>query len=294
MATMRTLRPGLLVSLSARITGGVNYQRKDLDAKEVETAIPGVTAAVTKWETTKVIEDPQEFERAQEARNKARRTIASVCAASDFGLLCPSSKEFDLARAIEEAKRIATEHNATARRSFVSIYVISGRIAADDAEAARAIASEVRGLIDEMRQGIDAADPKAIRDAANKAKSLGAMLTDDANAKVTTAIEEARKAAREIVKRVEKGGEMAATVIAEMDRRALDAARGAFLDLDEGRAVETAKPEAAALDFEPEPTDEFRATCAHPWRKADGTCGECGAAMPQAPKAKAADVTIEF
>ena len=258
MTTNRTLRPGLLVSLSARVSGGVVYDRKDLDPNDV--AVVTGKAAVTRWETTKVIDDPAEYERAVEIRNKARRLIASVCAASDFGLLCPSSREFDLARAIEEARKIAGEHNAAARRSFVSVYVITGRIAADDAEAARAVASEVRGLIDEMANGIKAADPESIRAAANKARNLGAMLTDEANAKVQSAIEEARKAAREIVKRVEKSGEEAAKVIAEMDVAALNAARASFLDLDEMKPVETAKPEVAGVDFTPtEPKAETKA-----------------------------------
>lgn len=247
--TTKMLRPGLLVSLSARVSGGVAYDRKDLDAADAAAASSD-KAAVSRWETTKVIDDPAEYERAVEVRNKARRAIASVCCASDFGLLCPSTREFDLLRAIEESRRLANEHNAQARRSFVSVYAITGRIAADDAEAARAVASEVRGLVDEMNAGISAADPERIRKAANAAKNLGAMLTDDAGAKVTSAIESARTAAREIVKRVTKSGEEAKTVIAEMDRKALDEARAAFLDLDETKPVESAPVAAASVDLE--------------------------------------------
>lgn len=251
MTTSRTLRPGLLVSLKSTVTGGVRYDRKDLAAKTAETIIPGVSTVVEKWETTKVIENADEFERATQVRGKCRTLVTAVCAASDFGLLCPASREFDLARAIEEAKRIAAEHNRTATRSFVSVYVITGRIAADDAEAARAVASEVRGLVEEMEAGVKAADPEAIRKAANKAKNLGAMLTDDASAKVQSAIESARVAARDIVRRVEKGGEEAAKVIAEMDLAALSAARGAFLDLDDVKPTEAQPVDAAALDLAP-------------------------------------------
>jgi len=249
--SMKTLRPGLLVSLSARVSGGVAYDRKDLDATDAANAVAGTAAAVSKWETTKVIDDPAEYERAVETRNKARRTVSAVCAASDFGLLCPSTREFDLTRAIEEARRLADEHNRTARRSFVGIYVITGRVSQDDAEAIRAIRSEIMGLISEMNAGIEAADPARIRKAAQAAKSLGSMLTPEAGAKVTSAIEEARAAATAIVRRVEKGGETAATVIAEVDTAALNAARAAFLDLDDVKAVESAPVEVAAVDFAP-------------------------------------------
>jgi hypothetical protein len=246
----KTLRPGLLVSLKSSVTGGVKYDRKDL---ATPTAIPGVsaTAEIDRWETTKVIDDPAEFEAATKVRGKCRTVISAVCALSDFGLLCPASKEFDLLRAIEEAKGYADVHNRTAKRSFVSVYVITGRIAADDAEAARAVASEVRGLVESMENGIKAADPEAIRKAANAARNLGAMLTDEAGAKVNAAIESARAAARAIVKRVQKDGEVAAKVIAECDMAALNAARAAFLDLDDAKPVETAPVAVAPVDFMP-------------------------------------------
>lgn len=249
--TTKMLRPGLLVSLSARISGGVVYDRKDLEAGDAMKRFVSDKAAVSKWETTKVIEDPAEYERAVKIRGQVRNLIASVCARSDFGLLCPASREFDLQRAIEESKRVAAEHNASARRSFVSVYVISGRIAQDDAEAARAVASEVRGLIDEMERGIKGADVETIRKAANAAKSLGAMLTDDASAKLTDAISQARAAAREIVKRVEKSGEEMAKVVSEVKLDALSTARFAFLDLDGSKPVESAPVAAASLDLAP-------------------------------------------
>jgi hypothetical protein len=255
--TMKTLRPGLLVSLKSSTRGGISYNRVDLDASAKEI-MPGVTAAVEKWETTKTIEDPEEFERATKIRGKCRSLVVGVCASSEFGLLCPASREFDLLRAIDEAKRTAAEFNATAQRTRVEVYVITGRIATDDAEAARAVASEVRGLIEEMQAGIKAADPEAIRAAANKARNLGAMLTDEAQAKVAGAIEEARKAAREFVRRVEKSGETAATVIAEVDMAALNAARAAFLDLDDAKPAESLPVEVAGVDLTPEPVEAVK------------------------------------
>lgn len=246
---MKTLRPGFLVSLKSTVTGGVNYQRIDLDAPDKEEA---GGAAVARWETTKKIDDPAEFERATKIRGKARNLIAAICATSEFGLLCPASREFDLKRAIEEAKRLADEHNATARKSFVRVYAITGRIAQDDAEAARAVSSEVRGLLDEMERGIAAANPEAIREAARKAKNLGAMLTDDAAAKVTGAIEQAREAARAIVKRIQKDGESAAAVVAECKLDEIRTARFAFLDLDETGEASKIAPVAAAIEMDPE------------------------------------------
>jgi len=154
-----TLKPGLLVALATRVDGGVNYKRVDLDQEH--TTDDG--SKMARWETTRTIEDPAEFDRATKLRGKCRSLITAVCSASDFGLLCPASREAELDAAMTEATRLADEFNRSAARSCVSVYVLKGRIAQDDAEAVRAIGSEVRGLLDQMERGIQAASPEAIR-----------------------------------------------------------------------------------------------------------------------------------
>jgi hypothetical protein len=146
---------------------------------------------------------------------------------------------------------LADDFNATSATCHVSVYAIAGRIADDDVEAARAISSEIRDLLSAMQSGIAAADPEAIRDAANRARSIGAMLSGDAADAVSSAIDQARAAAREITRRVEKSGERAADVIAELRTEAIASARFAFLDLDEEKEVEDAPVAARAVEFAP-------------------------------------------
>lgn len=241
------LKPGLLVSLKTSIRGGVAYQRQDIDPEHVDAA----GAKVATWQTTREIPDPAEFERAIKARSAARSVITATCCASSFGLLCPTTREADLDNAIAEARKIADAHNAGAALSQVQVYVLVGRVASDDAEAARAIGAEVRELLDMMRAGIAAANPEAIREAASKARAIGAMLDESVAGKVGEAIAEARKAAREIVARVSKAGETAAQVVAECSVQRIDAARFAFLDLDDGAEVTHEAPAARGLDLEP-------------------------------------------
>lgn len=238
------LKPGLLVSLKTTTRGGVNYKRIDLEVDH--TTEEG--SRVAKWETQREIPDPEEFERASAARGKARSLVASVCCVSSFGLLCPSEKEAELSAAVEEAREVARAHNAGATLTQVQVFVIVGRVAQDDAEAARAIAGEVRELLDAMRDGIKAADPAAIREAANKARALGAMLSEDVAGKVESAIEQARKAARKIVRGIEKDGLSAAEVVAFCNVQAIESARFAFLDLDAGE-VKPEAPAARTLDL---------------------------------------------
>lgn len=247
---MRTavLKPGFLVSLKTNCRGGVAYSRIDLEPDHADDD----GARVAKWETTRQISNPQEFEMGNLARRQARSAVSAVCCSSSFGLLCPTAKEAELNAAIAEARKIADAHNEVATETRVDVFVLVGRIAQDDAEAARAISAEVRDLIDAMKAGIAAADPTAIREAANKARDVAGMLSSDVAGKVNAAIAEARDAARALVKRVQKAGEAAATVVAECYTARLETARFAFLDLDEAQpAAGEQEPAARGLDLEP-------------------------------------------
>lgn len=238
-----TLRPGLLVSLKTTISGNVDYQRNVIESEHVES--DGSLQAA--WETRKRITDPKEHERAIKTRGKCRSVITGICAQSSFGLLCPENQESQLEAAIAEARRIAAEFNETATLSRIGVYVITGRVARDDVEAVRAINSEVRQLLSDMQAGVKSLDVKKIRDAANKARQLGNMLTPEADARIKAAIEAARKTAR----RINKAGEVAGGEVDRDTISRIEAQRTAFLDLDDGDDVATPTFEGRAVDFEP-------------------------------------------
>lgn len=229
---LNVLKPGLLVSLKSSVRGGVSYVRKDLDT--VEAAEEG--SKLQKWETVKKVENAEEFDAANVARGKARTAISAICASSIFGLLCPNENEEKLDAAIKEARAIAAAHNAIATHTQVEVFVIVGKIAQTDEEAARAIGNEVAELLEQMKAATLEGNVEKIRDAANKARELGAILSDEAGKKVSAAIEEARKNAREIVKRVQKDGEKLAVVVKDLYVQRIDNARTAFLDLEGGEA----------------------------------------------------------
>jgi hypothetical protein len=244
------IRPGLLVSLKSTVRGGVSYQKRTLEADHTEG--DGNTR-VARWETTRQIEDAVEHEAAVTARRKARQAIIRICCQTSLGLLCPESDETELSDAIGEAQRIADEHNKEARFTRVDVFVLTGRIADNDEQAARAIGSEVRDLIAAMEAGVRAADPEAIRDAANRARAMAGMLSRDVQKKVSDAIAEVRAVAKEIVRRVETAGDVAAEVVDGLKLEALQSARFAVLDLTgETETLEQVRSEIAsrAIDLE--------------------------------------------
>lgn len=253
--TTSLIRPGLLVSLKTAIRGGVTYQKVTIEA---EHELPDASKRA-RWETTRNIANAEEFEAARIVRGQCRWLITAACCQSTFGLLCPVSKETQLQDAIKEAQRLADKHNASANFSRVDVFVLTGRVADNDEQAARAIGAEVLDLIAAMEAGVAKADPAAIRDAATKARGMAGMLSEDVQKKVSEAVEEVRSAARTIVARVEKAGESAAIVLDELKLDRLKSARFAVLDLSEfedsaSSSALMSPATARALDFEPQAT----------------------------------------
>lgn len=247
-----TLRPGLLVSLRTSLSGNVSYQTRDIEADHIEA--DGSRRAV--WETSRTVVDPREHERAIQVRGRCRSLVIAHCAQSSFGLLCPETREAALKDAIRDARVLAEEFNRSTNLTRINVNVIAGRIAADDAEALRSINQEMRELLTAMEEGLQRLDAKAVRDAADKARQLGAMLSPYAQGEVQKAIEVARGAAR----RITKAGETAAIEIDTATLRTIRASRTAFLDLEGDDEISAPTVTAGrAVDLDPDPAPIVRA-----------------------------------
>lgn len=241
-----TLRPGLLVSLKTTISGNVKYEQQVIEAAHLTKK----GEERERWETERVVSDPAEFEAAKVARGKARSLITGCCAATAFGYLCPEDRGEELAAAVVAARKVAEEFNVKAKLTRVTVNLITGRVAPDDVEAVRAINGEVRQLMKDMEAGIRSFDVKAIRDAANKARQIGSMLTPDAEARIRIAIDAARSSARTLA----KAGEQTVEIVDRAAIKRITEQRTAFLDLeDEEHTVKVATPraEGRALDLAP-------------------------------------------
>lgn len=240
-----TLRPGLLVSLKTSVRGNVAYRRFDIEQEHRTDD----GSALARWETEKVVTDPDELNKATQVRGKCRSLISAVCSASTFGLLCPEADGDKLQSAIDEAQQLAAVFNREAKLTRIGVYVIAGRVAADDVAAVRAINSEVRELLEDMESGLRNLDVAKVREAANKARGIGQMLSPDAAARIQMAIDAARSAARRIV----KAGESAAVEIDHAAIRRITESRTAFLDLDDAAEIAAPVDTGRAIDLSPEP-----------------------------------------
>ena len=239
------LKPGFLVSLKTTIQGGVSYQRVDKAHEHDEAGVD-----IVQWETTRKIEDLAEYKNATKTRSAASALIRSVCVHTAFGLLCSEANEAKLDEAIAGAQALADAHNGGAHSTLIRIYVLRGRIASTDEEAVRGLSSEVRGLLEEMQDGIRRVDVSAVREAASRAKKLGQILYAEQAAKVSAAVESARAAAREIVRRIDTDGAEAVRAVAEAMTGPIERARFAFLELEESIVVQPGAAHAPRPELE--------------------------------------------
>lgn len=242
--TSKTLRPGLLVALNTRVAGNTTYRKEVLE----ETKIDATGTLTAAWKTDKKVLDAAEQEAAEKVRGRARNIVASVCAKTAFGYLCPEANADQLRVALKEAQALVEQFNEGARVTRVAFIPLTGRVAPDDVEAVKAINKEVRSLVSIMEEGVRNLDVKKIRDAADEARQLGQMLNPDAQARITIAIEAARATAKAIV----KAGTTAAQEIDNRAIRSLTEVRTAFLDLDDAREVGTPMTEGRAVDLRDE------------------------------------------
>jgi len=237
-----TIKAGFLVSLSTSISGNCTYKKQTIEAPHFENGL-----LKEKWETNKTVIAPDEMELAKKARSRVTSIIRSVCSQTQGALLCPKEKGEKLDEAIGLARDVAREFNRSANYTRLEVYTYVGVISADDEETIRSLNSEIRSLLDQMAQGVSSLDAGAIREAANKARSIQSMLSPEASERVQTAIETARKAARIII----KSGETAASEIDQQTLARLTAARGAFLDLDGDDTVAAPEAMGRAVDMVP-------------------------------------------
>lgn len=219
------LSPGFLVGLSARTHGGRKTSSTEIDSEREG-------ARLTRELRTEIqIDDTIEYEAALKERNRLRGIITAVCIPSEFGPLCPADREAELESAIAEAKAGEAAWNAQAKYTFISISALPAVIAQDSELAATAITAQVRDLLIKTVEAIKAADPKEIRENCKRLRNMSSMLSPELAAKADKALRNARSIARKLVKRVEKAGENAAAVLAEINAAEVDSARFEFLEL---------------------------------------------------------------
>lgn len=219
------VRPGFLVVLNTSVKGGVTYHRQDLEDRENADG-----AHVHKWETEKIVSDPEEHETACAIRLKVRSLVRAACYYTPFGHIVPTDEVENLDAKLAEARQLVDEFNADAKTCRVRFSLMRGEIAEDAAEAVSAVADEVKDLMEQMQGAIAGGKVGDIRNIANRANTMSRLLEAESEGKdhLSRAVRAARKIARAITKRVQNGSEDMAAVLAEQEAKPIAMARFQF------------------------------------------------------------------
>ena len=230
----RVVRDGIFVTISTSIRGNVDYQR--VDVVSGEKLDDGTVHS--KWITEKYVKDQEEMDRAVKVRGAARGLVEKLCRKTALGLWCSHEQKGALNAARDAAEAMIAEFNRTADVTRISMFVIPTRMESDDTRALRDITREVSSLVQQMQSGVEALDADQIRKAANEARELSSMLSEENKTKVNAAVAQARKAARTITKRLAEEGVNKATILLDIQRGQIEAARVAFIDMEEQLTAE--------------------------------------------------------
>jgi hypothetical protein len=243
------IRPGVKIfNVSCRSEGGVTYDREVLNVEH-----DGVSER-KRLRTDVTVLDTSEHDRAQSVRSTARSRIVKETTPTPFGNVC-LPQNFDAIRAaIAQSREEVEAFNRAARFTRLALYVFELDVPSDAEENARAIAQQFTSVMGAINSAIDRLDAKAIQQAAAEAQDLLSVVEAQQAAVVTEAITQARKAARDINRRIVKKGEEAAVVLKDIQRGNIEKARLAFLDMGDDLQVDAADSapviaQPAALDL---------------------------------------------
>lgn len=235
-ASKFAIRPSILVSLKTELDGNNHYAHKTVEGAHLEA--DGSRKRV--WQTTNIVDDPEELEAGRAARSAAWSAISKVCRSTAFGLMADADQLEAVEAGALEAFAIADKFNASARLSRLRVSVQYGVVTQDNVIAVESMRREVERLIEAMQAGIAAQQPDKVRDAANRLTAAKGFLGDDAMAKAEEAIGIARGSANSLAATLRKLAKTGQEAAVEIDQAALDAlqsARAAFLDLDTDDSV---------------------------------------------------------
>lgn len=224
---MEVLKPSILLGVGIHRSGGVHYARKILE--EYESG----EGEVKEWNTVKTIDDKKDLEDAERAASKLRRMVGKLCARTSFGYLCPLEKEGDLDDLLAEMRHEAREVTLGLKTCALTVSFIKGRIAANDADAAKALTAEIGSFLTQLTDAIASADVKLIRHVLVEARGLDTLLAPAQSSLLQEAVAEAREAAKTIRKEMEKKGRSKELVVQGLALSAIDSARMCFLELAE-------------------------------------------------------------
>jgi len=238
-----TLKPVLLIAAHLRIGGG---QRNIILDRQTEA--DGLRQ-VRRWKTTNIIENIEEYKKAQALVSTCWRMIDKLSPKLTFARVLAKENEQEFITTIATVRKLFAKANAEFPTVNLTCAFLKGEIVSDDRAAAMDIQNDLKAVAAELKAAVAVNDAKAIKAAVVKMKGLDTLVPDIQGKAMLAAV----KVAKSLANKIEKLGEDKAAEIEavkkELDLAPVDELRFAFVEADlPATAVE--QPVAAAVPAE--------------------------------------------
>jgi len=221
---VKDLKNCYLAAFKVSVHGGIRYSHSDSKTEVQERR------EESEWRTHKVLNDRDEYKKAQNLRNNIKRSVHRLGKANELGTIVPVENEEKLEELIAKNRAKVKEFNETARFSNIQFTALKFYISGENEAALEDMLSELRGTLIDLKRAVASADFKSIRSVVDKLKGYDMVLPETAADYLQRAIADARKQATEARKSLEERGAELADVQKTMETSTVDFARFAVME----------------------------------------------------------------
>jgi len=291
---IRTVMPGILVSLTCKIRGGITTKKYNKETRELESG-----EVVETWDAKRVFIDKPEYKKCDALRGSLRNAIKKLGCETAVGLIIPAHKKADLAQALQYCRMRARAFNETSQSCDLMFrYGLhnppgndSGSIAAITDQLGEIMATVQATATAEDQDLLDMATPAMLkpystakdvmlkataeerrviltrvrasltRKAMAEAQSFSALLPEDAGLQLTDACAVIKKQASSWVKASKKGDSELQESLDSFDVDGINAMQNAFVEAasladSKAEALEGMVATGNAVEFDAEGLEE--------------------------------------
>jgi hypothetical protein len=221
---VKDLKNCYLAAFRVSVHGGIRYSHSEEQRKIEERR------EESQWKTHKVLDDRDEYKRAQNMRNNMKRSVHRLGKANELGTIVPQENEGQLDDLIQKNKDMVRAFNETARHSNIQFTALKFYISGENEVALEDMLNELRMTLGDLKRAVESADFKSIRSVVEKLKGYDMVLPDTAADYLQRAIADARKQAVQARKALEDRGQELADVQQTMETATVDFARFAVME----------------------------------------------------------------
>jgi len=187
------LRPCLLLAGTVSRHGGQSYTRAN--EKRVEREDGSVQ---TDWETTKILQDEDEFAEAVSLQNKCKVRLAKLGRHMPIGVIAAADKRDEIRAFRDEWRMVFAEFNSKARFSRVEFSLMIFEIAGENVQALEEVLDELRTGLADLERVYSTDNPVTMRDVIKRMTGFSELLPERVATTLDLAVKAAKKRAGEI------------------------------------------------------------------------------------------------